>query len=424
MDNAVAPKVTVPLGLRGALSKSKRTYQIMYGIRGTSGKIVYIGQTASDRRLAMPRDAQYKSEAPHLHKMIMDQKDNPEWKLKDNIVRLHRVPSSMADKVKCFLIMEYDTIHSQTGDEGCNLKNGPNVTRYEQEFASLRAQLAQGFDLGVEENEETGAVEDAAILAEIVDETKDEEGEPIQSVQAAAEEADRYAIEITKSLSPLAAKLEQLIATYTPQKTAKTGKRKRGQEQGTEPVSTEETVYTMEQFCSVWNDVGDEIKKYDGDNELIQVMIVSAHMRIKAYTKNGETNGGEHKMMTQSQVKECLSVLLEMVKHRDRWLTPEDQSFQSRLAWCQPTFQIRDGEQKKEQGPKEALKKVEKLLGETLTPTQRAKAVKRKAYIERLIANSEASAFSPTAAEGSCSSDNGTTSPLVDESSCSSDDDM
>lgn len=333
----------------------------IYALTDEHGQFRYIGSTAKDK----VRAASLGVGAPMLKLWILKVAANdPDWNWTQHTKILARnVPAHRVCAFKTMLMSDHGTFWSE-GNGMCNL-HGQSVAGIEHQFPAMREEIESDF-ASTSVNALQAAEIDADIMADIDDDTRDDTGS-IPIIHNALIERQEYLQALRGS--PFEQAVKMLVDKY----------HKGGFDRTNE--------IKLEQFITDINTLYDDHNSYVWSSHLEESMheeAMSILKRLRVYTGMGTTTPDTP--MTYNFVHERLKLLMNAVKHRDNI---NGQSFQSQMAWTQPTFKLKPS--KLPQGYEAAIGHAENTLEkcEDLTAWQRKQMKARLQLLERMKNNDE-----------------------------------
>lgn len=334
----------------------------IYAVTDEHGQYVYIGSTSKDKM----RGASLGVGAPMLIVWIKEKTANyPDWDWSQHIKTLARnVPAHRVCAFKTMLMSDNKTFWVE-GNGKCNM-HAQGVAGIEHTFPSMREELEKGFGSTTVTSLQA-AEADVDIMADIETVTRDEANEPIPSIHNAL-------IERNQSLqaligSPFEQAVKKLLDKYH-----KVGDARKNS-------------INLENFIIDLNNLYDDHNLYVHSSHLEESMheeVMSVLKRLRVATGMGTTTPAIP--MTYNLVHERLKLLMSAVRHRDNI---NGQSFQSQMAWTQPTFKHKQS--RLPQGYEAAIGHANKTLDECkdLTTWQRNQMKERLKLLLRMQRNDE-----------------------------------
>lgn len=356
---------------RKKLSKSNAVVSTkphtIFALTDEKGQIRYIGSTVKNN----VRAASLGVAAPMLRIWILSvNKNYPNWDWSQHIKILARnVPADRVRAFKTMLMSDNQTFWSENNGK-CNM-HAQGIAGIEHEFSSMREELETGFATTSVTPLQAAEV-DEAIMADIDEDTRDENGS-IPSIRNALIERQQYLQ--TLHGSPFEQKTKAMVDKY--------------QRGGCERTN----LVPLEEFITDLNGLVGEGDAYKWSSPLEKSMhdeAMALLKRLRVHTGNG-TKAPEVPI-TYNMASERLKLLMSAIRHRDNI---NAQSFQSQMAWTQPTFKLKPSGLP--QGYEVAIGHAQKTLDHCtdLTAWQRKQMESRLNLLKRMQRDDEPIASCP-----------------------------
>jgi len=343
------------------VSSKRHTIYAVVDVIGDTTEYKYIGSTTNENL----RKTSLGVGAPKLKAWLQTAIANdPQWEWSDHIKILARnVPADRVNAFKAMFMSDFKTLWSE-GNDKCNL-HVKGVTDTENDFAAMRHELESGFATH-QVTSMQAAETDVSIIADLDAQTCDEEGS-IPNLHTALIERQRYLQALRGS--PFEQAVKCMVDKYNKLGAGRVGH------------------IPLKAFMAELNTLYDEHNAYQSSSDLEHSMHEEALAILKRLrvATGMDTTMPKHEF-TYSFVHERLKLLVSAIKHRDNI---NAQSFQSQLAWTQPTFKLKSN--RSPQGYEAAIRHAKKTLTECkdLTVWQKKQMKARLHLLEKMHRDNE-----------------------------------